>query len=115
MMQNMQTETMLTKKARNLTKQLNNENLKLEKAQQQQKEHEYKLKALEERLESVKKETAEVDAAVIQLSIEYSRLDNVRVEQVNEYAQREQEKKDMLIPEIEHMRQLIAQTKKELE
>ena len=34
MMKNMETETLLTKKARNLTKQLNNENLKLEKAQQ---------------------------------------------------------------------------------
>jgi hypothetical protein len=33
----------------------------LEKAQQQQKEHEYKLKALEEKLEQAKKETAEVD------------------------------------------------------
>jgi chromosome segregation ATPase len=35
MMKNMETETLRTKKARNLTKQLNNENLKLEKAQQQ--------------------------------------------------------------------------------
>jgi len=33
-MKNMETEVLLTKKARNLTKQLNNENLKLEKAQQ---------------------------------------------------------------------------------
>ena len=33
MMQNMERETALTKKARNLTKQLSNENLKLEKAQ----------------------------------------------------------------------------------
>jgi hypothetical protein len=32
--------------------------LKLEKAQQQQKEHEYKLKALEEKLEAAKKDTA---------------------------------------------------------
>jgi len=32
--------------------------LKLEKAQQQQKEHEYKLKALEEKWEAAKRETS---------------------------------------------------------
>ena len=61
MYKNMGNDVELAKKARKLQKQLNSEALKLEKAQQTQKEHDYRIKGLEERLDSVKKETNDVE------------------------------------------------------
>jgi len=72
------------------------------------------LKALEEKLEQAKKETAEVDDRNQALQAEISKLENTKVERENEYAQAEQEKKDILIPEIERMMQLIKQTKESI-
>ena len=85
-MKNMETEVQLTKRARNLTKQLNNENLKLEKTQQQQKDQEVDLKALEDLLEIVRRETANADQSNQTLSNELGKLDNQKIEQLNEFA-----------------------------
>jgi hypothetical protein len=86
MMKNMETEVQLTKRARNLTKQLNNENLKLEKTQQQQKDQEVDLKSLEDLLEIVRRETANADQSNQTLSNELGKLDNQKIEQLNEFA-----------------------------
>ena len=72
------------------------------------------MKALEEKLEQAKKETAEVEDRNKDLQAEISKLENTKVERENEYAQAEQEKKDILIPEIERMMQLIRQTKESI-
>ncbi len=85
-MKNMETEVQLTKRARNLTKQLNNENLKLEKTQQQQKDQEVDLKSLEDLLEIVRRETANADQSNQTLSNELGKLDNQKIEQLNEFA-----------------------------
>ncbi len=82
----METEVQLTKRARNLTKQLNNENLKLEKTQQQQKDQEVDLKSLEDLLEIVRRETANADQSNQTLSNELGKLDNQKIEQLNEFA-----------------------------
>lgn len=58
---------------------------------------------------------ADVDLSVINLSTELIKKENKRVEQVNEYAHREQEKKEILIPVIEDMRAKIQQLQKEHE
>ena len=97
----------LTKKARKLQKQLNSEALKLEKAQQQQKEHEYRIKGLEERLDVVKKETNEVEERCQLLQQQISKHENEKVEKETEIAQKEVEKKNELIPEIERRRKAI--------
>ena len=86
MMKNMETEVQLTKRARNLTKQLNNENLKLEKTQQQQKDQEVDLKSLEDLLEMVRRETANADQYNQTLTNELGKLDNQKIEQLNEFA-----------------------------
>ena len=86
MMKNMETEVQLTKRARNLPKQLNNENLKLEKTQQQQKDQEVDLKSLEDLLEIVRRETANADQSNQTLSNELGKLDNQKIEQLNEFA-----------------------------
>ena len=85
-MKNMETEVQLTKRARNLTKQLNNENLKLEKTQQQQKDQEVDLKSLEDLLEIVRRETANADQSNQTLSNELGKLDNQKIEHLNEFA-----------------------------
>jgi len=51
-------ETQLQKRSKQIFLEMQSETLKLEKSQQAQKEHEYKLKALEEKLDLAKKETA---------------------------------------------------------
>ena len=63
----------------------------------------------------VKKETADVEGTVIQLSNDVSKLENQKIEQQNQFAQREQEKRDILVPEIERMQQMILSTKRDLE
>ena len=58
MSDNQAKETQLQKRTKAVGLELSNENLKLEKAQQQQKDHEYKLHALKEKLDAAKKDTA---------------------------------------------------------
>lgn len=111
---NMGNDIELTKKARKLQKQLNSEALKLEKAQQQQKEHEYRIKGLEERLDVVKKETNEVEERCQLLQQQISKHENEKVEKETEIAQKEVEKKNELIPEIERRRKAIEQLKLEI-
>lgn len=57
----MNSDIELAKKARKFQKNLNSEALKLEKAQQTNKEHQYRKNALEERLDSTKKEVNDVE------------------------------------------------------
>jgi chromosome segregation ATPase len=86
---------------------LTNEVLKLDKSHQTRKDHEYKLKALDEKLEMAKKETATVDENNQQLTAEISKLENMKVERENEYAQAEQKKREELLPLIEECQKEI--------
>lgn len=94
MYKNMGNDVELAKKARKLQKQLNSEALKLEKAQQTQKEHDYRIKGLEERLDSVKKETNDVEERCQLLQQQISKYENDKVEQETEMAQKEHEKRE---------------------
>lgn len=115
MSDNQAKETQLQQKTKKIALELSSEVLKLEKAQQQQKEHDYKLKALEEKLDLAKKDTAQVDENNQMHQSEISKLENMKVERENEYAQAEQRKKDELNPLIEDCAKDIQQVKLELQ
>ena len=87
---NMHNERKLGEKISQLKKNLSHEGLKLEKANQQKKDHEQKLKTLEERLEQVKKETNDVDERNTILQTEISKLESQKQEQASDFAQKEQ-------------------------
>ena len=72
------------------------------------------MKSLEERLESVKRDTNEVEDRNQTLEHKRAKLENQKTELDSEYEQKRQDQKDYLEPEIERIRQLIAQRKQEL-
>ena len=72
------------------------------------------MKSLEERLESVKKDTLEVEDRNTTLQNKINKLQNEKQELDSQYEQKRQDQKDYLEPEIERIRQLIAQRKQEL-
>ena len=57
----MQNERKLSEKVSHYKKALSNETLRLEKAEQQKTDHDYKIRTLEEKQEEVKKQTSEID------------------------------------------------------
>ena len=79
-------ERKLGEKISQLKKSLSHEGLKLEKANQQKKDHEQNLKTLEERLEQVKKDTAEKEERTGILQTEISKLESQKQEQAAEFA-----------------------------
>ena len=66
------------------------------------------MKALEEKLDIAKKDTAQVDENNQGYQSEISKLENQKVERENEYAQAEQKKKDELNPIIDETTKEIA-------
>ena len=94
---------------------LSNETLRLEKAEQQKTEHEYKLRTLEEKLDTVKKETNDIDERNNLLTTQIMQLEAKRQEQESHFAQAEQQKRDELEPAIANKTELIAKLKEELE
>ena len=108
MTDNQAKETMLQKKTKEIALDLSSEVLKYEKAQTALKEHEYKLRALEEKLEHAKKDTALVDDNNQYFQSQISKLETAKVESENEYAQAEQKKKDELNPIIDETIKDIA-------
>lgn len=74
--------------------------MRLEKAEQQKTDHEYKLRTLEEKLDAVKKETNDVDEKNNLLSTQAVALENEKQAQNAAFAQAEQEKRDGLEPLI---------------
>ena len=72
------------------------------------------MKSLEERLESVKKDTLEVEDRNTTLQNKINKLQNEKQELDSQYEQKRQDQKDYLEPEIERIRQLIATRKQEL-
>ena len=58
------------------------------------------MKTMEENYELMKKETNEVDERNQFLQQQISKYENEKVERETEYAQREQERRDILIPII---------------
>lgn len=73
------------------------------------------MKALEEKLDLAKKDTAQVDENNQMHQSEISKLENMKVERENEYAQAEQRKKDELNPLIDDCAKDIAAIKLELQ
>ena len=80
---------------------MSNETLRLEKAEQQKTDHEYKLKTLDEKLTAVKQDATDIDERNTLLSTQIVQKENEKQEQAAEFAQAEQAKKDNLIPRIE--------------
>lgn len=87
---NMQNERKLSEKISQLKKSLSNETLRLEKAEQQKTDHEYKLRTLEEKLEAVKKDTIDVDERINLLSTEMHQLTSTVEQTASDFAQAEQ-------------------------
>ena len=67
------------------------------------------MKSLEERLESVKRDTNEVEERNATLATNISQLEGKKQELDSDYEQKRQDQKNFLEPEIERIRQLIAQ------
>ena len=111
-MQNMINENKLAEKMSQLKKKVSTETLNLEKVQQDQKNHEINLKQLEEKLDTAKKETNEVDERNTLLSSEISRLESLKQEQASNFAMEEQAKRDALIPEIAQLKSWIENEKR---
>ena len=77
-----------------------------------QKDHEFQLKSLEERLEKVKAETSDLEEKNQTLSTEISELENVKTKKVTDFETAEQNEKEMLIPLIrEHQEAIDSLTK----
>ena len=76
----MQNERKLSEKISQLKKALSNETLRLEKAEQQKTDHEYKLKTLDEKLTAVKQEAGDVDERNTLLSTQIVQKENEKQE-----------------------------------
>lgn len=111
----MQNERKLSEKISQLKKSLSNETLRLEKAEQQKTDHEYKLRTLEEKLEAVKKDTIDVDERINLLSTEMHQLTSTVEQTASDFAQAEQQKRDELEPRIREREEQISKLKEELE
>ena len=72
----MQNERKLSEKISQLKKALSNETLRLEKAEQQKTDHEYKLKTLDEKLTAVKQDATDVDERNTLLSTQIVQKEN---------------------------------------
>lgn len=79
-----------------------------------QKNNELNLKALEEKLEAAKKDTAIVDQRNQQLQSDISRKEIQKVEKENEFAQAETRKKEELCPLIDECEKDIQQLQEEI-
>lgn len=79
-----------------------------------QKNNELNLKALEEKLEVAKKDTAVVDQRNQQLQSDISRREIQKVEKENEFAQAETRKKEELNPLIDECSRDINQLREEI-
>jgi len=82
----MQNERKLSEKISQLKKALSNETLRLEKAEQQKTDHEYKLKTLVEKQTAVKNDTNDVDERNNLLATEIVQLDARKQEQASDFA-----------------------------
>ncbi len=107
-------ERALSSKANLLTKQLMNEALNLEKAQQQQKKNEETLRELESTISEVNKDVETVQERRAALKAEIHLLDSDRQDLQNEIRQKEQRAKDKILPEIERVNKLIAEVNAEI-
>lgn len=114
LLQQFEVERALSSKANLLTKQLMNEALNLEKAQQQQKKNEETLKELESTISEVNKDVETVQERRAALKAEIHLLDSDRQDLQNEISQKEQRAKDKILPEIDRVNKLIAEVNAEI-
>ena len=80
-----------------------------------QKDHEFQLKSLEERLDKVKAETSDLEEKNQTLSTEISELENIKTKKVTDFETAEQNEKDMLIPLIKKHQDAIDALNKALD
>ena len=114
LVENMEAEQKLMKKARALQKELSNELLKLEKTQQQQAENEALLKELANQITEVKKELEVILEKKENLKSELCKLEVEKDEIELELKRKEKNEKDRLLPEIEKYRNLILEMEKDI-
>lgn len=107
-------ERQLSSKANMLTKQLMNEALNLEKAQQQQKKNEETLKELENTIGEVNKDIETVQERRAALKAEIHLLETDKTELEQEIKLKEQKAKEKIIPEIERVQRLIMEVTGEI-
>jgi len=101
-------ERTLSSKANLLTKQLMNELLNLEKAQQQQKKNEETLKELENTISDVNKDIETIQERRAALKAEIHLLESDKSDLENEIKLKEQKAREWIQPQIERMRKMIA-------
>ena len=111
LVENLEKEQALMKKARALQKDLSNELLKLEKTQQQQAENENLLKELNNQVVEVKKEIDNINDSITKLKAEAQGLEEEKSELQKAISNREAEEKARLVPEIERFQKLISDMK----
>lgn len=107
-------ERTLSSKANLLTKQLMNELLNLEKAQQQQKKNEETLKELENTISEVNKDIETIQERRAALKAEIHLLESDKSDLENEIRLKEQKAKEWIQPQIERMRKMIADVQAEM-
>ena len=107
-------ERQLSSKANLLMKQLQSEELNLEKAQQQQKKNEETLKELENTITDVNKDVETIQERRAQLKAEVHLLENEQADLQSEIKMKEQKAKEKIVPEIERVNRLIAEVAQEM-
>jgi chromosome segregation ATPase len=107
LVENMEAEQKLMKKARALQKELSNELLKLEKTQQQQAENEALLKELANQITEVKKELEVIMERKESLKSEFNKLEVEKDEIERELKKKVENETNRLLPEIEKYKRLI--------
>ena len=93
---------------------MQNETIKLEKAQQTQKQNEDTLKDLQNNINEVKREIEAIDERRQMLKSEIHQYKNLKQDLEGDLQLKEQQEKERLQPEIDKMNKLIDGQKQEI-
>ena len=94
---------------------MQNETIKLEKAQQTQKQNEDTLKDLQNNINEVKREIEAIDERRQMLKSEIHQYKNLKQDLEGDLQLKEQQEKERLQPEIDKMNKLIDGQKQEIQ
>ncbi|CDW91529.1 UNKNOWN [Stylonychia lemnae] len=111
---NMENEQQLMKRARTLQKELQNEVLKLEKAQQQQKQNEETLKELNNTINDVRRTIETIEERRQVLRQEIHQLENEKQDLEGDIIQKQTQERERIIPEMQKIEAAIAEITQEI-
>lgn len=107
----MENEKKLIRKSRALKQQLQNENLKLEKIQTQQKEATEKINQLQKEIREAGRQSEIIDERKAALEYDINLLDNEKTEKLQALEERELSEREKLRPEIERLEREVKDKK----